>query len=105
VTSEPDVLDRLCDISVETRRSDSECRIAWATHHSDVVSPLAHAPSLQPWCDLDGEFVSDEEGVVTRLAGAALDAAIRDQAARFLGQNRDRQLQSVRAEIRAWEAQ
>jgi hypothetical protein len=66
--------------------------------HARAVDPLEHPPLLQPWCDLDGGFIM-REGLAVQLEGDALEAEIKEYAARFLAEDPDGQLQELRAQL------
>ncbi len=66
--------------------------------HARAVDPLEHPPLLQPWCDLDGGFIM-REGLAVQLEADALEAEIKEYAARFLAEDPDGQLQELRAQL------
>ena len=67
--------------------------------HTVAVSPLGHPFLLQPWCDLDGGFTTDEKGMVTRLDGQALLDAVQHHASQFLEVGLAPQLDLLRREM------
>ncbi len=66
--------------------------------HRCAVSPLNHPESLQPWCDLDSGFRTDERNKVERLGGQDLHEAIFAHARRFVSEDPHGQLARILSE-------
>lgn len=64
--------------------------------HDVAVGPLNHPAVLQPWCDLDGGFVTESGGPVRVLSEAELDRAVLEYGARFLAVDPEEQLKQLR---------
>lgn len=67
--------------------------------HTIAVSPLNHPRLLQPWCDLDGGFITVEGAKVRVLSGSELEDAIRSFASEFLTADPVHQLQALETEL------
>jgi len=65
--------------------------------HDVAVGPLNHPAMLQPWCDLDGGFVTEDGGKVRVLGEGEIDAAILEYGARFLAADPVEQLRQLRS--------